>query len=45
MNAVIREFTMNERSGLSVVSLTGRAYSNDSIISVPGLKLKPLILK
>ena len=28
MNAVIREFTMNERSGLSVTSLTGRAYSN-----------------
>ena len=27
MNAVIREFTMNERSGLSVTALTGRAYS------------------
>ncbi len=40
MNAVIREFTMNERSGLSVISLTGRAFSNDSIISVPGLKLQ-----
>ena len=40
MNAVIREFTMNERSGLSVTSLTGRAFSNDSIISVPGLKLQ-----
>ena len=39
MNAVIREFTMNERSGLSVTSLTGRAYSNDSVICVPGLKL------
>ena len=40
MKAVIREFTMNERSGLSVTSLTGRAVSNDSIISVPGLKLQ-----
>ena len=40
MNAIVREFTMNERSGLSVISLTGRAYSNDSIISIPGLKLK-----
>lgn len=39
MNAVIREFSMNERSGLSITSLTGRAFSNDSIISVPGLKL------
>ena len=40
MKAVIREFTMNERSGLSVTSLTGRAFSNDSIISIPGLKLQ-----
>ena len=40
MKAVIREFTMNARSGLSVTSLTGRAFSNDSIISVPGLKLQ-----
>ena len=40
MNAIIREFTMNERSGLSITSLTGRAYSNDSIISIPGLKLQ-----
>ncbi|WP_175630978.1 translocation/assembly module TamB domain-containing protein [Bacteroides acidifaciens] len=40
MNAVIREFTMNERSGLSVTSLTGRAFSNDSIICIPGLKLQ-----
>lgn len=39
MNAIIREFSMNERSGLSITSLTGRAFSNDSIISVPGLKL------
>ena len=40
MNAVIREFSLSERSGLSIASLTGRAYSNDSIISIPGLKLQ-----
>ena len=40
MNAVLREFSMNERSGLSITSLAGRAYSNDSIICVPGLKLQ-----
>ena len=40
MNAVLREFSMNERSGLSITSLAGRAYSNDSIISVPGVKLQ-----
>ncbi|MFV0589177.1 translocation/assembly module TamB domain-containing protein [Bacteroides reticulotermitis] len=39
MNAVIREFTLNERSGLSVSSLTGRMFSNDSIISIPDLRL------
>lgn len=39
MNAIIRELTMNERSGLSITSLTGRAFSNDSIISIPDLKL------
>ena len=40
MNAVLREFSMNERSGLSITSLAGRVYSNDSIICVPGLKLQ-----
>ena len=40
MNAVIREFSMNERSGLSITSLTGRAFSNDSIIRIPGIKLQ-----
>lgn len=40
MNAVIRECSMNERSGLSITSLTGRAFSNDSIIRIPGLKLQ-----
>lgn len=39
MNAQIRNITMNERSGLSVSSLTGQLYSNDSIINVPNLKL------
>ena len=40
MNAVLREFSMNERSGLSITSLAGMVYSNDSIICVPGLKLQ-----
>ena len=40
MNAVIRELSMNERSGLSITSLTGRAFSNDSIIRIPGIKLQ-----
>ena len=40
MNAVIREFSMTRRSGLSITSLTGRAFSNDSIIRIPGIKLQ-----
>ena len=40
MNAVIREITMEERSGLSITSLTGRLFSNDSIIRIPELKLQ-----
>lgn len=40
MNAVIRELAMDERSGLSVTSLTGQVYSNDSIIRIPELKLQ-----
>ena len=40
MNAVIREFSMNERSGLSITSLTGREFYNDSIIRIPGIKLQ-----
>ncbi|WP_455962778.1 translocation/assembly module TamB domain-containing protein [Bacteroides bouchesdurhonensis] len=40
MNAIIREVTMNERSGLSITSLTGHLFSNDSIIRVPNLILK-----
>lgn len=39
MNAVIREFSMNERSGLSVTSLTGRLSADSAVIRVPSLKL------
>lgn len=39
MNAVIREFSMNERSGLSVTSLTGRVFANDTVIRIPKLQL------
>lgn len=39
MNAVIREFSLNDRSGLSVTSLTGRLMANDTVIRVPRLQL------
>lgn len=39
MNAVIREFSMNERSGLSVTSLTGRLFADSAVIRIPSLKL------
>lgn len=39
MNAVIRELSMNERSGLSVTSLTGRLFADDKVIRIPSLKL------
>lgn len=39
MNAVIREFSLNERSGLSITSLTGRIYANDTLIRIPRLSL------
>lgn len=39
MNAVIRECSLNERSGLSVTSLIGRIYANDTLIRVPRLQL------
>lgn len=39
MNAVIREFSMNERSGLSVTSLTGRVFANSTLIRVPYFRL------
>ena len=39
MNAVIRELTLNEHSGLSVVSLTGQLSSDSTLIRVPSLRL------
>ena len=39
MNAVIREFSLNERSGLSISSLTGRLIADSAQIRIPGLKL------
>lgn len=39
MNAVVSELSMNDRSGLSVTSLTGRLFANDTLIQVPDLKL------
>ena len=40
MNAVIREFTLNERSGLSITSLTGRLTADSTLIQVPALQLQ-----
>lgn len=39
MNAVIREFSMNERSGLSVTSLTGRVFADSAVIRIPDFRL------
>lgn len=39
MNAVIREFSLNERSGLSVTSLTGRLFADSTLIRIPSLRL------
>ena len=39
MNAVIREFALNERSGLSIASLTGRLTADSTLIRVPSLQL------
>ena len=39
MNAVISEFSMNERSGLNVSSLTGRLFADSTVIRIPSLKL------
>ena len=39
LNAVVREFSMNERSGLSVTSLTGRLFADSTVIRVPSLRL------
>ena len=39
MNAVIREFSMYDRSGLTVTSLTGRLFADSTLIRVPHLQL------
>lgn len=39
MNAVIREFSMDERSGLSITSLTGRVSADSTLIRVPYFNL------
>lgn len=39
INAVIREFSLNERSGLSVTSLTGSVFADSAVIRVPSLRL------
>lgn len=39
INAVIREFSMNERSGLSVTSLTGHITADSAVIRVPEFRL------
>ncbi len=39
INAAIREFSMNERSGLSITSLTGRVYADSTVIRVPDFRL------
>ena len=39
VHAVIRQLKMEERSGLSISSLTGSVTSNDTVISIPNLKL------
>ena len=40
MNAVIREFSMYDRSGLTVTSLTGHLFADSAVIRVPYLQLK-----
>ena len=40
MNAIIRNISLNEQSGLSVTSFTGQLISNDSLIRIPNLKLQ-----
>lgn len=40
MNAVIREFSFYDRSGLTVTSLTGRLFADSTLIRVPNLQLK-----
>ena len=40
LHAVIREFSLNERSGISVTSLTGRLLADSSRIEIPQLLLR-----
>lgn len=39
MNAVIREFSMNERSGLSIASLNGSVHTDSLQVRIPELRL------
>lgn len=39
MSAVIKECSMNERSGLSISSLTGELHADSALIRVPSLRL------
>lgn len=39
INAVVNEISMNERSGLSVTSLTGRVFADSAMIQIPSLRL------
>lgn len=40
LNAVIREFSLYDRSGLTVTSLTGRLYADSTVIRIPDLQLQ-----
>lgn len=39
INAVLRECSLNERSGLSITSLTGRVFANSTLIRIPRMRL------
>lgn len=39
VNGVIRKFSCNERSGLSLASLTGRVFADSTLIQIPRLHL------
>lgn len=39
LNAVVREFSMSERSGLSVTSLSGSLFADSSTLRIPDLRL------
>ena len=40
MKAIISQFVLKERSGVEIVSATGRMVSNDKVLRVPSLKLE-----